>query len=119
MDYLEKNNIDYLDDKTNQDTTLLRNNIRKHIIPQLEKTDDRFIKNIEKTMRELQKNYRAFQTMSKQAIDAITNENSINIDAFLQLPEAVQHEAISKLLIKNNCRIYFKAIQSLKKSFAF
>ena len=54
LDYLNKNKIEYLIDKTNESDKYLRNKIRKYVIPQIEKCDPRFSKKFASTLQLLQ-----------------------------------------------------------------
>lgn len=54
LNYLNKNNITYLIDQTNDSDKYLRNRIRKYVIPSLEKVDPRFSKKFATTLNYLQ-----------------------------------------------------------------
>jgi tRNA(Ile)-lysidine synthase len=105
LSFLEKKKIDFLTDPTNQDTAMLRNHIRAKLIPQLQDIDSRFINNIEKTIFHLQDSYDAFKSVAEKMISEITEDNCILTKQFLTFPDSVKDEALSKILIKQQCQI--------------
>ena len=54
IDYLDEQGIGYLTDSTNTSDDFLRNRIRKHILPSLQQCDNRFSKNFQRTITQLQ-----------------------------------------------------------------
>lgn len=96
LNYLDKNKIKYLEDKTNQSDKYLRNRIRKHVIPELEKIDSRFSKKFASTLEHLQQEdffleqltIKTFNKLFKRSTEKETligNLNDLlNIDIVLQ-----------------------------------
>ena len=102
LDWLNSDNIEYLTDLTNLDTTFLRNNIRHTLIPKLNQIDPRFEKNIIKTIENLQstEDFLHQQTMHiLQTICDVQNNYKINVNDFLNLHSVIQHRILLKLLI--------------------
>lgn len=80
MKYLYENNIDYLEDETNQDTTITRNYLRQVIMPQLRKvwpTLDTNLSNFGKVCQEDDAQIRSFMHFDS----VIFHENIIKIPA--------------------------------------
>ena len=105
LNWLEKNNIEFLTDSTNLDPAFLRNNIRHNFVPQLNQIDVRFEQNIIKTIKSLQETEDFLKQQTWQTIQQIcdTKENyKINIDEFLKLHSVLQHRILLHLLIKQN-----------------
>jgi len=105
LSFLEEQNIGFLTDPTNKDTTMLRNHIRAKLIPQLQTIDSRFIKNIEKTIFHLQDSYDAFESVTEKMVNEISTENLISTEQFLAFSDSIKDEILSKLLIKQQCQI--------------
>ncbi len=71
INYLNKNKIEYLIDKTNESDKYLRNKIRKYVIPQIEKCDPRFSKKFASTLSFLQEEDDFLKKLSKTVFDKI------------------------------------------------
>lgn len=105
LDYLTQRNIPFLIDPTNTDKTILRNHIRANLIPELEKIDPRFIPNIERTINHLQGAYQAFKSATKKIYLEMLENGWINTEQFLDQPNPIKEEIISKILIFKGCKV--------------
>ena len=89
VDFLEKNDILYLIDPSNISEDFLRNRIRKHVIPALQKCDDRFDVKFQKTLHRLQKTESFLENLTKETFENISTENKgvfyINLKQMLNL----------------------------------
>lgn len=87
LNYLNKNKIEYLQDKTNQSDKYLRNRIRIHVIPELKKIDSRFSKKFTSTLEHLKEEntfleqlaIKTFNTIFKVSAKKLTNKSDLNI----------------------------------------
>lgn len=71
LEYLDRNNVKYLIDYTNDSDKYLRNRIRKYVLPALEKVDARFSKKFLTTLNFLQE--------EEEFLNKITEDNFNNI----------------------------------------
>ncbi|MBU1007717.1 tRNA lysidine(34) synthetase TilS [Candidatus Dependentiae bacterium] len=98
LDYLHKNNITYITDRTNQSDVFLRNRIRNHVIPALQKVDPRFDQKFETTLETLTQENRLLQSMTQQAIQAIFESGVGDTKKFLALHPILQKRTIIEWL---------------------
>ena len=103
INYLEKNNIPYLTDPTNQSDTYLRNRIRKYVIPALHTCDQRFTAKLESTITHLQEEEQFLQNLTTHMYQEIfpTTPDAGNLPAFKKLSPVIQRRIILRFLIKN------------------
>ncbi len=100
LDYLEKNKIEYLIDKTNESDKYLRNKIRKYVIPQMEKCDPRFSKKFASTLGFLQEENEFLQKLSQTIFNKIFHVSSEkmkfigNLKEFRNLDKVLQKRVI-------------------------
>lgn len=110
LDYLEKNKIEYLTDKTNESDKYLRNKIRKYVIPQIEKCDPRFSKKFASTLGLLQEENDFIQNLSLNIFDKIfhLSENTKkyigNLKEFRNLDKVIQKRIIIIWLSKEELK---------------
>jgi tRNA(Ile)-lysidine synthase len=80
LQFARDNNIDYREDMSNQDTTILRNRIRHQIIPYLTESLETDIRqNIPKVMNDLKRFYEFYEEKLEQAIRVTTKKTKIGI----------------------------------------
>lgn len=104
LEYLEKNNLEYKIDKTNEETNYTRNYIRHKIIPKFERLNANYKKNITKTIdyfEEIKKylDEEVINFLEKQEI-----KNSFNIEDFNLLSDFLQKEIIRYIYYISNWR---------------
>ena len=103
LTFLQENHISYLQDKTNQDMSFLRNRIRHQLVPVLEAVDDRLPQHIISTMQQLQKVDTFLDETTQNTIQTITTKKtplSLNTKNFLNLHTVIQQRIILYLLVK-------------------
>ena len=98
LTYLEKNNIPFCVDKTNEDETYTRNNIRKNIIPRLRSIqpalNDIFLRN----WNILSQNQSYLETTAQSIINQNREEeNKIPLSVFKNLHPFLQHVILQEL----------------------
>lgn len=103
--FLNEKNIEFLVDPTNTDQTILRNHIRAKLIPELQTIDSRFVKNIERTITQLQNSYQAFESITEKIYTEMIENGFIKTKQFLTLPSSIKNEIISKILISTGCKV--------------
>jgi tRNA(Ile)-lysidine synthase len=81
IEALEKNNIDFLVDPTNQSDQFLRNRIRMNVIPALRQCDARFDESLARTME----NLREADQFLQQEIEKVFSEITLTKNKQLQL----------------------------------
>ena len=100
LKYVQKNNIPYVVDKTNESEKFTRNRIRMHILPYLKKENKnihlKFL-NFSKTINETE-NY--FENIIKEKLPQIYENEAINISKLRREKKLIQKKIISKILIE-------------------
>ena len=103
LKYLNKNNIKYLIDKTNNSELYLRNRIRKYIIPAMIKSDSRFNKKFQDTLLNLKEIENFLQNLTQTEFNSVFIKNKIgNLKHFLNLNLAIQKRILILWLSKEN-----------------
>lgn len=92
--YAADNQVDFLEDSSNQGDDYLRNRIRHHIIPKL-KEERNFLTQIKKYSDQL---YTTFDYVRKSSLAFLDGKNNFKLDRFISLHEAVKKDVISYLL---------------------
>lgn len=103
LQYLQIEDIPFLQDPSNKDTTFLRNRIRHHLTPILPSIDSRISQNIVKTMDHLTSVDNLLQQITQQTISNIALSESplsLNTEQFLQLHPILQQRIMLQLLIQ-------------------
>lgn len=116
LEQLNKENITFLQDPSNQDTSFLRNRIRDLLIPMLSKIDDRLPNNIISTMQHLLQidKYLHKQTLAViHDLSSRRKQNFLHTHQFLQLDNIIQKRVLLQLLI--NIKVTFTPSTSLFK----
>lgn len=111
VDFLNKNNIEYVIDESNQDPAYLRNTIRNELLPLLKTT---YNPNIIVTLNRLSSIMRSEETWLEDIIGPLfeqmatrtDNRIILHLSDFNELPEAAQRRIIRKAIIqiKGNIR---------------
>lgn len=103
LDYLEKNNIQYIKDYTNEEDLYLRNRIRK-IIPEFQKADKRFKTNFAKTLDNINKTNNFLEKLTQEKFTEIYKimNNIIYIDKnkFLKVEDFLKSRILILWFIK-------------------
>lgn len=89
LDYLNINNLDYLQDETNSQDAYLRNRIRKYIVPNIRFCDKRFDLNFKKSLENIKETDLFLESLSKYLLDKISLEKNnalyLDIEKFKEL----------------------------------
>lgn len=112
LEYCEKNNIQYVNDSTNEDVDYTRNYIRHHVVPSLVKINPNFI---EATSRLAQT-----ATWDREYFDRIVSkifeENKIEDKIDLELIASLETSVASRVLQRmSGDRLDYKSIQACLK----
>jgi len=106
LEYLDYHAIQYITDPSNISDTFLRNRIRKNVLPELEKCDQRFNANFLKTLNNLKESEKILQQITHHEFEKISKvENSlikIDVKKLLLLSEYMQNQVILHWLIHQN-----------------
>ncbi len=98
LEYLEKHNIPYLIDPSNESHEFLRNRIRLTVIPALRACDERFDTNFAKTLKQLQETQEYLDSLAREIFSNITAQQNgvvqLDYHALLQ-----QHPVMQKQLL--------------------
>lgn len=98
LEYAKKNNIPYGHDETNDDTTIPRNLLRHHVVPQLEKINPEItiaMVRLSNSARELKMSFDAFFT-------EVIEKKSFSLDWYHGLPLGFQHELLRLIYEQTN-----------------
>ena len=99
LKFLKNNQIDFIQDKTNELDDFLRNRIRKHVIPALKKADARFDKKFESTLQNLQATEQYLQKQTDFEYEKIFCNGMGNLELFNKTDIFMQKRLITKWLI--------------------
>ena len=97
LDYLEKNNLSYVTDGTNDDTDYTRNYIRHEILPRLARINTAFVENISNFSDILSWTDEYISERSDEFLERFSNGSTVDRNAFLSLPKALLANVIQKL----------------------
>lgn len=100
-DFAKENEIEFREDKSNQKTDYLRNKIRHHIVPELEKINSDFLTNFSKSIHYINQAKDFINQSIEEKINILkisSNENQIIIDKekFSQESELVRYEILKR-----------------------
>lgn len=98
LEYLDKNNIQYVIDKSNDSDKYTRNRFRKQVLPLLEKEQKDIYKKFNKYSSELLSYYEYVRSIVKEKIKYIYKDGKINIEKFLQEEEFIQHRILEYII---------------------
>ncbi len=108
VEYLVRNNIKFIHDKTNDSDSFLRNRLRKYVIPALRSCDNRFDTNFLKTITRLQEGDEAITAVAKRFLNqksvVIDNQAWLPISTLLDQPINLQHCILINYLIANKAQ---------------
>jgi len=98
INHLNKNNIAYLTDPSNESPQFLRNRIRNTVLPPLQACDKRFDANFLMTLNRLKNSEQFLEQLTKKTFEQISHiENNIvyfNIKKFFALDLVIQYRLI-------------------------
>ncbi|MFC1895001.1 tRNA lysidine(34) synthetase TilS [Candidatus Dependentiae bacterium] len=106
LNYLNKNKLQYIEDKTNYSDLFLRNRIRKNVIPAMQKVDSRFDLKFQSTLRHLQESEAFLHNLTQTIFDIIFTKNKKqqilygDLKKFFNLEITLQKRIILNLLYK-------------------
>ncbi|MFA5998820.1 MAG: tRNA lysidine(34) synthetase TilS [Candidatus Babeliales bacterium] len=101
LDYLACNNVQFLNDYTNSDTSFLRNRIRKNLTPMLDSIDTRLHDNIISCIDHMQNTDDFLKQVTTQTLDSLKTAHGIDCQQFLNLHAVLQHRILLNLIIEN------------------
>lgn len=100
-DFAKENHIEFREDKSNQKTDYLRNKIRHHIVPELEKINPDFLTNFSKSINYINQAKDFINQSVEDKIEILkinSSENQVVIDKenFSQESELVRYEILKR-----------------------
>ena len=98
LEYINKYNIPYVLDKSNEDNIHTRNRYRKHVLPFLEKEEKLVHQKFLKYSEELESYHNYVNREIKKIIDNIYKDNKINIKNLLKEDEFLQRKIIEYVI---------------------
>lgn len=108
ISYLDKNEIKYLIDPSNDSFEFLRNRIRHSVIPSLKSCDQRFDGNFLRTLNNLKESEEFLENITKETFKYISEYKNeiyqIDLQKFFILDEFLQKRIIFYWLYKTNIR---------------
>ena len=111
-DYALKNNLKYVQDSSNSDTTYARNLIRKEILPKMYKINPDTLNAINSLINLSKMQYQIVLSALKSAKDLVMVDDKIILDKFLELDEALQYEIMNDFIGSELKYRDFKRIKS-------
>ena len=119
LKYNKENNLKYYIDKTNNDSTYTRNRYRENFLPLLKKEDKLVHLKFLKYSNTLQEYYNYVEEISKEKINTIYKNNTIDIDKFNKehpfIKKNIIFHILSKLYHDKNNIIKNKHIEDIIK----
>ena len=106
--WAKENNIDFRQDRTNDETIFQRNFIRHQIIPQLEKLNPAFRVNLAATITNLRETEDFYQTEIDRQIRKISNSDSDHPEIFISQLMKLPHPR--QVLFEWMCRYNFSSV---------
>ncbi len=97
LQYLEKNNLSYVTDATNDDTDYTRNYIRHEILPRLSRVNTAFIENISNFSDILSNTDEYISEKADQFIKSFSKNSTFEREPFLALNKTLFANVIQKL----------------------
>lgn len=98
--FLIQNNLEYKEDISNQDTTHLRNFLRKNIIPQFYNKIDGFYKKMQTLVNLRQDEEDFFIQYTKNKEEEIFPQNECDVNTFLKEHKCIQARILQNKMIK-------------------
>lgn len=100
-DFAKKNHIEFREDKSNQKTDYLRNKIRHHIVPELEKISSDFLNNFSKSINYINQAKDFINQSVEDKIEILkinSSENQVVIDKenFSKESELIRYEILKR-----------------------
>ena len=100
-DFAKQNQIEFREDQSNQKTDYLRNKIRHHIVPELEKINSDFLENFSKSIHYINQAKDLINESVDEKIEVLkinSDENQIIIDKqkFSQETELIRYEILKR-----------------------
>ena len=116
--YAKQNNLAYFEDSSNASDDYLRNRIRHHILPLLEKENGNYLEKIQEFSIQAKE---SFNFIRKQSINYLDKQNnSIEASSFLKLDVALKKDILCLLLeryqIEKNFDIIIKCVQLIEQN---
>lgn len=100
IDYLQKNNFEWIEDPSNESDDFLRNRIRKYLSPALQKCDERAQANLLRAIEQLQETEMFLQKETEDTYKKLTHNKKIDIKLFKNLEIFIQKRVICLWLEK-------------------
>jgi tRNA(Ile)-lysidine synthase len=106
LQWLNKNNITYAFDASNESPSYLRNRIRSTVLPALAQCDERWSNNFLATLARLKQDNALLnqiaETALSQIVTTIDTLNTLDVAQFITTPTSLHHRIIILWLIQHN-----------------
>lgn len=99
FEFLERSGIEYFTDPTNKSTVFLRNNIRKNLIPEIEKIEPLIDKHIFRTVSIIQEEYEYFRNRAQSYLkDHLICEKILRLQSLQSEPLALRRHIVREFI---------------------
>lgn len=99
LTYLKENNLQYFEDKSNQDNTITRNKLRNEILPNFEDINSRYKQNINNLLKYFED---VKDMIDFEVKNFLWDKNYFIIEEFQSLPYLMQNEVIRYIYFISN-----------------
>ena len=102
LNFLQKNNLEYVIDPTNESQDYLRNRIRTQVIPALKACDTRAENSFARTLASIQETEQFLQKLTTQTYDQLLDtEQALDFKKLLELDQYLQKRVVQHWLVQN------------------
>jgi len=110
--YVNKHNVPYLDDASNEENYYLRNRYRHAVIPIMKQENDNLLEQIKQYHHQVSS---AFHYIRKTTKTFIKEDLVVPIEVYETLDDAIQDDIIAYLIEEHDLTLSFEIIQKIKK----
>ncbi len=112
MQFIQKHNIPYLNDESNDQDYYLRNRYRHTIVPIMKQENPNMLKQVSQYSKQVS---HAFHFIRKTTISLLKHDDTIDLKVYKKLDDAIQEDMLAYLIEKKNLNLSFDIIEQLKK----
>lgn len=94
LEYLKKENLEYVTDKTNFETEYTRNKIRLKISPVLSEVNEAFVNNIFRGCQSIKQDEEFLTKLAKKSLNSILKDEKLELEGLKKLPLSILNRVI-------------------------